>query len=67
MKLPDRDIMKKTLQFIKPPKSGKGEMFLGQSPRALGSEFRLYMTVAVQENMQINTNSISLTLCQQGK
>lgn len=61
MKLLDRDNNEEKLQFKKPLKSGKAEMFLGQTPRVFGSVFRLYMTVAVQENMQINANSISFT------
>lgn len=42
-------------------------MFLGHSTGVLGSEVMLYVTVAVQESMQINAEDISLNPHQQGK
>lgn len=64
MKMPNRDIMKK-LTIEKTPKKWKRRYVSWAEPRVLGSEFELYMTVAVQENMQINAESIAS--CQQGK
>lgn len=63
MNIPDRDVMKKFVIQKKKPKKWKRRHVAWAEPRELGSEFGLYMTVAVQENMQINADSI--TSCQQ--